>query len=45
VVANRERIERVGAEIRHDMDTDARLVHAAIRGVRTALASTRRRRR
>jgi hypothetical protein len=45
VIANSERIERVGAEIRHDMNTDAKLVHAAIRGVRTALASQPRRRR
>jgi hypothetical protein len=45
VVANSERIERVGAELRRDMTADARLVHAAIREVRTALAAPRRRRR
>lgn len=45
VVANSERIERVGAEIRQDMNTNAKLLHTAIRGVHTALASQRRRRR
>ena len=41
VVANSERIDRVAAEIRHDMASEARLLHAAIRSVSRAVARRR----
>jgi hypothetical protein len=43
VVANSERIERVGTEIRHEMASESRLLHAAIRSVSRAVAQPRRR--
>jgi hypothetical protein len=42
VVANSERIERVAADIRHDMASEARLLHAAIRSVSESVARRRR---
>ena len=41
VVANSERIERVAVEIRHDMASEARLLHAAIRSVSRTVARRR----
>jgi hypothetical protein len=42
VVANSERIERVATEIRHDMASGSRLLHAAIRTLGESVARRRR---